>query len=100
MTSRKKQTHGHTVNFWRQSARRHHPPDPAVDCGRHRLVNTPANLFQRLDILARRIYDLGFGSVEWLFSHLLLGAMLVVPIWLLARVFGLIGGRGQDDRRP
>lgn len=61
---------------------------------------TPANLFQRLDILARRIYDLGFGSVEWLFSHLLLGAMLVVPIWLLARVFGLIGGRGQDDRRP
>lgn len=61
---------------------------------------TPANLFQRLDILARRIYDLGFGSIEWLFSHLLLGAMLVVPIWLLARVFGLIGGRGQDDRRP
>ena len=61
---------------------------------------TPANLFQRLDILARRIYDLGFGSVEWLFSHLLLGAMLVIPIWLLARVFGLIGGRGQDDRRP
>jgi hypothetical protein len=61
---------------------------------------TPANLFQRLDILARRIYDLGFGSVEWLFSHLLLGAMLVIPIWLLARVFCLIGGRGQDDRRP
>ncbi|MBL8882958.1 MAG: integrase [Hyphomicrobium sp.] len=47
---------------------------------------TPANFFQTLDDLARRIYDMGFASIEWLLDYMLLGAMIVVPIWLIARL--------------
>ncbi|HMN37191.1 MAG TPA: DUF6460 domain-containing protein [Hyphomicrobium sp.] len=47
---------------------------------------TPANFFQTLDDLARWIYDLGFASIDWLLQYLVLGAMVVVPIWLLARL--------------
>lgn len=46
---------------------------------------TPANFFYSLDLLARYIYDLGFEAVEWVFQYLALGAMVVVPVWLLVR---------------
>lgn len=57
----------------------------------------PANLFYHLDVLARRIYDLGFGVVEWALRYFLVGAVIVFPIWFLARLFGLL--KRSDDRR-
>ena len=47
---------------------------------------TPRNFFRSLDQFARYVYDLGFGAVEWVFDYLALGAMLVVPIWLVLRL--------------
>jgi hypothetical protein len=47
---------------------------------------TPAELFYRIDLLLRRLYDLGFGWVEWLFRYFLVGAVIVIPIWLIARL--------------
>ena len=52
---------------------------------------TPQNLFYHLDILARRLYDLGFGVFDNLIGYLVLGAIVVVPIWLVARIFGALG---------
>ena len=46
----------------------------------------PANIFSSLNILARRVYDMGFSAVEWLVQYILVGAMVVVPIWLVAQV--------------
>lgn len=46
---------------------------------------TPRNFFATLDDLARRLYDLGFGAIDWLLEYLVLGAMIVVPIWLISR---------------
>ena len=56
---------------------------------------TPDNLFFRLRLLIQRLYDMGFGVIEWAFGYLLLGAMVVVPIWFVARLFGLIGRRDR-----
>ncbi len=50
---------------------------------------TPANVFYHLDLLVRRIYDMGFGSAEWLLQHFLIGAVIVIPIWLIARLIGM-----------
>lgn len=58
---------------------------------------TPANFFYHINIIARRIYDMGFGAIEWIVQYLLLGAMVVVPIWIIARLVGL--GRRSDDLR-
>ena len=55
---------------------------------------TPRNFFQVLDDFARHVYDLGFGAIEWLLEYLVLGAMLVVPIWLLMR---FLRARPKDD---
>ncbi len=47
---------------------------------------TPGNVFYHIDMLVRRIYEMGFSSVEWLLEYFLLGAVIVFPIWLIARV--------------
>ena len=59
---------------------------------------TPDNFLYNIQLLARRLYDMGFGAIEWALGYFLLGAMIVVPIWLLARVFGMIGGSDRGDR--
>ena len=58
---------------------------------------TPENLVYRLQILFRRIYDMGFGAIEWAFGYFLLGAIVVIPIWLIARLLG--GSRRRDEGR-
>jgi hypothetical protein len=47
---------------------------------------TPFNLFDRLGIIVRRISDLGFGAFHWAFQYFLLGAVIVVPVWLIMTV--------------
>ena len=47
---------------------------------------TPRNFFQSLDDIARYIYDMGFGAIEWALQYMVLGAMIVIPVWLIARV--------------
>lgn len=60
---------------------------------------TPRDLLFRLNVLARRIYDLGFGAVESVLQYLLIGAVIVVPVWIGARLLGLLGGRRGDDSK-
>ena len=49
---------------------------------------TPGELFRRLQFLLARLSDMGLHWVEWLFGYFLIGAVIVVPVWLLARLFG------------
>lgn len=49
---------------------------------------TPDNFFYHLDLLVRRIYDMGFGAIDWILKYLVVGAMVVVPVWLISRIFG------------
>ncbi len=58
---------------------------------------TPADLLYRLDIIVRRLYDFGFDWVEWLFKYFLVGAVVVIPIWLIARLIGAFGGRKDSS---
>lgn len=41
---------------------------------------------RRIMLLARRLYDLGFGVFESVFQYFLLGAVVVVPIWFISRL--------------
>ena len=48
---------------------------------------TPVELLSRLELVVRRLYEMGFGWVEWLFRYFLLGAVIVFPVWLVTRLF-------------
>jgi len=59
---------------------------------------TPQNFFYQINILLRRIYDLGFGAIESVLGYLILGAMVVVPIWFISRL--IKSARGPDEPPP
>lgn len=49
---------------------------------------TPETLIARAVTLAQGLWDAGFDAVHTLLRWLLYGAVLVVPLWLLSRLFG------------
>jgi hypothetical protein len=57
--------------------------------------------FQLLDSVRRlvvRIYEMGFDAIEWALQYFLLGAVIVFPIWLIARLVKTAGSRSGDPR--
>lgn len=46
----------------------------------------PWNIWRSLERFVRGIWDMGWDAVETLWRYFLLGAVIVVPIWLIARV--------------
>ena len=58
---------------------------------------TPGNILERINVLLGRIYDLGFGAIESVLNYLILGAVVVVPVWLVSR---LIKSARRNDVPP
>jgi hypothetical protein len=54
----------------------------------------PWNIMRSVEYLVRAVWDMGFDAVAWLWRYFLLGAVLVVPIWLVVRLAKSVGGRG------
>jgi hypothetical protein len=48
----------------------------------------PWNILKSIRLLFQRIWDLGFDTINWLWRYFLLGAVIVIPVWLLMRMFG------------
>jgi hypothetical protein len=53
----------------------------------------PWNILKSIRLLFQRLWDLGFDAVNWLWRYFLLGAVIVLPIWLLTRIFATPRGR-------
>ena len=53
----------------------------------------PWNIFDSLRRLVLRVWDMGFDALRWLWRYLLLGAVVVVPIWLIVRLMRVAQGR-------
>jgi len=46
----------------------------------------PMNIFQSLEHLVRSLFSFGFEAIERLWRYFLLGAVIVVPLWLILRI--------------
>ena len=53
----------------------------------------PWNILNSIRLLFERLWNLGFDAINWLWRYFLLGAVIVIPIWLLSRLFGSPRGR-------
>jgi hypothetical protein len=53
----------------------------------------PWNIFDSLRRLVLRVWDMGFDAVRGLWRYLLLGAVVVLPIWLIVRLMRVTQGR-------
>ena len=46
----------------------------------------PWNIIESVRQLIEHVWNMGFDAVRWLWRYFLLGAVIVVPIWLLVRL--------------
>src|SRR5262245_61469958 len=53
----------------------------------------PCNIIDSIRVLLQRIWNMGFDAVRWLWRYLLLGAAVVVPVWLIVRLTRAAQGR-------
>jgi Family of unknown function (DUF6460) len=53
----------------------------------------PWNIVTSIRRLFQWVYDLGFDAVNGLWRYFLLGAVIVVPLWLISRLFSAPHGR-------
>ena len=53
----------------------------------------PLNVFASLQRLIRDVWNMGFDAVRWLWQYFLLGAVIVIPIWLILRFVRAPRGR-------
>lgn len=59
---------------------------------------SPMQFIDLVRVAALRIYHMGFDAFGWLFQYFLMGAVIVVPIWFLSRLWRAASGR--DKARP
>jgi hypothetical protein len=48
----------------------------------------PWNIVSSIRLLIENIWNLGFDAINGLWRYFLLGAVIVIPVWLVARLFG------------
>ena len=46
----------------------------------------PRDIWQSLVDLVRHVWNMGWDAVIWLWRYFLLGAVIVVPIWVVVRL--------------
>ena len=56
----------------------------------------PADLLRTIPEVLRTISEFGFGWVETAFQYFLVGAIIVIPIWIIIRLVKFMAG---DDGR-
>ncbi|MCW5729653.1 MAG: integrase [Alphaproteobacteria bacterium] len=56
---------------------------------------TPQRLIENFGETVREIFQFVVDAVEWGARYVLLGAVIVVPIWLIKLLFDALGRRGR-----
>jgi hypothetical protein len=46
----------------------------------------PFDIVRSIEQLVRHIWNMGFGAVRWVWRYFLLGAVIVIPIWIVVRL--------------
>lgn len=53
---------------------------------------SPYDIIETAQQFIRRIWNMGFGAIEWIWRYFLLGAVIVIPVWIIIRLLNM--GKG------
>jgi hypothetical protein len=53
----------------------------------------PFDIVDSIERLIRSIWNMGFDSIRWVWRYFLLGAVIVIPIWLIMRLVNAPRGK-------
>ncbi len=55
----------------------------------------PEDIFDNFGATLRRIYEMAKGAIEWSAGYIIIGAVIVVPLWLISVLLGLLKSRNR-----
>jgi Domain of unknown function (DUF6460) len=58
---------------------------------------SPFDILESIRELITRIYDMGFTAIEKAARYFLLGAVIVFPVWFIARLLKMLGRGARGD---
>ena len=53
----------------------------------------PFDIVRSIERLIRQMWNMGFDAIRWLWRYFLLGAVIVIPVWLIMRLINAPRGR-------
>jgi hypothetical protein len=53
----------------------------------------PFDIVRSVERLIRSIWNMGFDAIRWIWRYFLLGAVIVIPIWIIMRIVNAPRGR-------
>jgi hypothetical protein len=56
---------------------------------------TPEAIFENFGENVLKVYEASRDAVEWSAGYIVIGAVIVVPIWLLSLLFGALKARSK-----
>jgi hypothetical protein len=58
----------------------------------------PYDIWNSVRILITRVWEMGFDAIEWAARYFLLGALIVFPLWFIARLIKMSSRPGPERR--
>ena len=53
----------------------------------------PFDIVRSIERLIRLMWNMGFDAIRWLWRYFLLGAVIVIPVWVIMRLINAPRGR-------
>jgi hypothetical protein len=53
----------------------------------------PQDILRSLETVIRRLWEMGLEPLRWLWQYFVLGAVVVIPVWLLIRLTRGLAGK-------
>ena len=53
----------------------------------------PFDIVRSIERLIRQMWNMGFDAIRWLWRYFLLGAVIVIPVWVIMRLINAPRGR-------
>jgi hypothetical protein len=53
----------------------------------------PFDIVRSIERLIRQMWNMGFDAIRWLWRYFLLGAVIVIPVWVIIRLINAPRGR-------
>ena len=53
----------------------------------------PFDIVRSIERLIRQMWNMGFDTIRWLWRYFLLGAVIVIPVWVIVRLINAPRGR-------
>ena len=53
----------------------------------------PFDIARSIERLIRQMWNMGFDAIRWLWRYFLLGAVIVIPVWVIVRLINAPRGR-------